>query len=333
MRYNTLGIQVTNLCNMTCAHCITDSSPSARGDLDWPDIDAAVRSAAPHVDGVCVTGGEPLLRRDLTLQTIALTRELGLRSSMVSNGYWAKRPELGRPTIHELIGAGLQKLAISFDRFHNRLISDVAIANLLEISESLPLEIQLQYCGNCDDDAYDVATGFAARYDITLLTATVLPFGRGLQLARRDDADIDQVPDTACGVAVRPVLTPEGDLYTCCGPARGASPLSPLRLTAPDAAGVGDALGCGASDPILNTIYMKGPRALLPHLSPETVERVGARLLDNSICSLCRTITDDADAVAELRDALADDRMRLMAVSAVMAQARQKESVGGSCRQ
>lgn len=92
MRYNTFGIQVTNKCNMTCGHCITESSPKARGDLSWPQIEAAVRSAAPHVDGVCVTGGEPLLRRDLTLRTIRLTRELGLRSSMVTNGYWARTP-------------------------------------------------------------------------------------------------------------------------------------------------------------------------------------------------------------------------------------------------
>lgn len=224
MRYNTLGVQVTNTCNMTCRHCITDSSPKARGDLTWPQIEAAARSAAPHIDGVCVTGGEPLLRRDLALRTIRLTRELGLRSSMVTNGYWARAPGEARSVWDALEEAGLQKLAVSFDRFHDRIVSAASLDVLLAARAGRPVEVQVQYCGDGDDEAYRAAEKIAKRYGAALATAAVLPFGRGRQLAMKRGVDAAAVPGDPCGVAVRPVLTPEGELFTCCGPARGAAP-------------------------------------------------------------------------------------------------------------
>lgn len=318
MRYNTLGIQVTNTCNMACGHCITDSSPHARGDLTWQQIEAAVRSAAPQVDGVCVTGGEPLLRRDVTLRTIRLTRELGLRSSMVSNGYWTRTADEARATWHELETAGLQKLAVSFDRFHDRIINGRTLDVLLATGANTSIEIQVQYCGDRGDQAYRVAEATAAHHGVTLVTAEVLPFGRGRALAIRRDVNLAAVPDAPCGVAVRPVLTPEGELFTCCGPARGAADHSPLRLRTRAADDVGAALAVGATNPILNLIHTKGPRALFDRLSPVLRERVSKRLLDGSICSLCRAITDDSDAVRELEATLERDRLRLVALSAVM---------------
>lgn len=327
MRYNTLGIQVTNTCNMTCAHCITDSSPQARGDLTWPQIEAAVRSAAPHVDGVCVTGGEPLLRRELAFRTIRLTRDLGLRSSMVSNGYWARTPDEAHTVWHDLEKAGLHKLAVSFDRFHDRIVSAQSLDVLLETGAGTSIEIQVQYCGDRADAAYRTAEAMAARHGVALVTAEVLPFGRGRQLAIQRTVDLADVPDDPCGVAVRPVLTPEGELFTCCGPARGADDLSPLRLNATTADDVGTALSSGATNPILNLIHNTGPRALFDRLSPALRERVSKRLLDGSICSLCRAITDDRDAVTELESTLETDRLRLVALSALMRNAQDELTV------
>lgn len=81
---------------------------------------------------------------------------------------------------------------------------------------------------------------------------------------------------------------------------------------------MGSALGSGAGDPILNVIHTQGPRALFDHLSPQTRERVAGRVIDHSLCALCRAITDDDEAVRELRKALEHDRLRLIALSAVM---------------
>lgn len=148
MRYNVLGIHITNVCNLTCDHCITDSSPHARGDLEWPRIEGAIRSAAPYVDGVCVTGGEPLLRRETTMRVIRLTRALSLRSSIVTNGYWARDRSEAARVFSELEDAGLDRLAVSFDRFHDRLVSSSSLNMLLATGADTSIEIQVQYCGD-----------------------------------------------------------------------------------------------------------------------------------------------------------------------------------------
>jgi organic radical activating enzyme len=303
---------------LVCAHCITDSSPGARGDLSWPEIEAAVRSAAGEVDGVCVTGGEPLLRREVTLKTIRLTRELGLRSSLVTNGYWARTRREADRVVAELEAAGLQKLAVSFDRYHDRLVSQDSLQTLVAAAAATSVQVQIQYCGEQTDDAYAQAARIAAGYGVALQTARVLPFGRGRRITLRRRVEVDEVADEPCGVAVRPVLTPEGELFTCCGPARGAAAHSPLRLGIAAAGDVGSALRAGAVEPILNVIHTKGPRALFERLGPAARQRVSAGLRDPSICSLCRAITDDEDAVGELRAQLQHERWRLMALSAVM---------------
>ncbi|WP_024800566.1 radical SAM protein [Nocardia sp. BMG51109] len=329
MRYNTLGIHLTNACNLSCGHCITDSSPHARGDLTWPQIEAAVRSAAAHVDGVCITGGEALLRRELALRTIRLTRSLGLRASLVTNGFWARSRAEADAMVAELVDAGLDKLAVSFDRYHftpkHRGVRAELLDTLLAAAAAAPdLELVVQYCGRGEDDAYRIAAQAAARHAARLETAAVLPFGRGRNLLLRREVDINEVPDGPCGVVGRPILTPEGDFYTCCGPARGAHAESPLRLPIDSAADVGGALARAEVDPIINTIHTHGPKAMLGMLSDVTRRRVSENLLDGSMCSLCRAITDDAEATDEVRTALSGNEVRLIALSAVLGVAQNK---------
>lgn len=319
MRYNTLGIHVTDTCNMTCGHCITDSSPQARGDLAWEEINDAVRSAAPQIDGVCVTGGEPLLRPDITYATIALAHSLGLVASLITNGFWAKTEKRAHHVFFRLKRSGLNKMGVSADGYHDeKITSDGTLERLLALASRYEIPCKIQYCGPDKGAALDRVRALAQRHGAELLTSEVLPFGRGLQIAARRHADIANVPDEACGVAVRPVYTPQGDLYTCCGPARGATDGSPLRLPASGGRDVGDALRKASSDPLLNVIHLQGPRALYERLSPATRERVAGRLLDESFCSLCRAITDDPDAVAELREELEPERWRLVAAAAYM---------------
>ncbi|MGY1984295.1 radical SAM protein [Nocardia gipuzkoensis] len=337
MRYNTLGIHLTNACNLTCGHCITDSSPQARGDLAWPQIEAAVRSAAEHVDGVCVTGGEALLRRELALRTIRLTRSLGLRSSMVTNGFWARSLAEAQSIMFELVLAGLDKLAVSFDRYHftpkHRAISGQLLDTLLTAGAGTSLELVVQYCGSGDDDAYDIAEQAAVRHGARLETAQVLPFGRGRNLLLPRAVEVAEIPDGPCGVVGRPILTPEGDFYTCCGPARGAAEHSPLRLAIETAADVGEALAAAEVDPIINTIHTQGPKAMFGMLSAPTQARVSRNLLDGSMCSLCRAITDDESAVGELRTSMAGSEVRLVALSAMLGAAQNElKERQGSCR-
>ena len=68
-RLNYLFWETTHACNLHCRHCGSDCGPRLSGELSTDEIKAAFRSISEDFDAktimVAVTGGEPLLRKDL----------------------------------------------------------------------------------------------------------------------------------------------------------------------------------------------------------------------------------------------------------------------------
>jgi MoaA/NifB/PqqE/SkfB family radical SAM enzyme len=87
-----LNVEITRLCNQTCSYCFNGSGPGARADE--LGVDAWGRfltvQRALGLQSVHVTGGEPFVDgRALDLLSAAQT--LGLRTSVLSNGYKVER--------------------------------------------------------------------------------------------------------------------------------------------------------------------------------------------------------------------------------------------------
>jgi radical SAM enzyme (rSAM/lipoprotein system) len=115
--------ECTLRCNLNCLHCGSDClADSRQADMPIEDFLAAIlplRDSHPP-DGITVviTGGEPLLRKDLPECGKAL-REHGFRWSIVTNGFGYT------PEIHSrLISSGMGAITVSLDGLeesHNRL--------------------------------------------------------------------------------------------------------------------------------------------------------------------------------------------------------------------
>ncbi len=111
---NYLFWECTTRCNLHCLHCGSDcAAASADSDMPLEDFlrafDTIPKKEIAHPFTVVLTGGEPLLRPDLTEVGHALRRR-GVGWSMVSNG-WLYDQEIHR----RLMGAGLGALTISLD--------------------------------------------------------------------------------------------------------------------------------------------------------------------------------------------------------------------------
>jgi cyclic pyranopterin phosphate synthase len=119
--HNNLRISVTDRCNLRCTYCmVEDVTFLNRSELlSYEEIAHFVRVAVPlGIDKIRLTGGEPLLRRDLDrlirlLRTILGIRDLGLTTNGLLLADQASR-------LHE---AGLHRLNVSLDtldpqRFH-----------------------------------------------------------------------------------------------------------------------------------------------------------------------------------------------------------------------
>ena len=127
-RLRTLIYEVTQRCNHACLHCYNVWHPDLQGrsaysrdELDTRQALALLNKALDETrcDHVTLTGGEPLLRADLT-QILDLLRARDVRVTVISNGRL-----LTGPTVADLIerGVGLFELPLLSRRreVHDRL--------------------------------------------------------------------------------------------------------------------------------------------------------------------------------------------------------------------
>jgi cyclic pyranopterin phosphate synthase len=111
--HDELRISVTDRCNLRCAYCMPEEPtwfPRAE-ILSYEEIVSIVRILARRgVRGLRVTGGEPLLRRDLPRLIGMLASIPGVEElSLTTNGLLLER--LAR----DLIAAGLERVNVSLD--------------------------------------------------------------------------------------------------------------------------------------------------------------------------------------------------------------------------
>src|ERR1041385_4137242 len=109
-----LRLSVTDRCNLRCAYCMPEDDYVwlPREDvLHFEEISALVDVFIDlGVDKVRLTGGEPLLRRDLPTLVRLLAAKPGLRDlAMTTNGV------LLADQIDALNAAGLQRITVSID--------------------------------------------------------------------------------------------------------------------------------------------------------------------------------------------------------------------------
>jgi len=113
---NYLFWECTTRCNLNCLHCGSDcSKDSLHDDMPLDDFLAAldtIKAPLKHFT-VVLTGGEPLLRKDIELCGREI-RKRGMKWSMVSNGHlYDEQKHIS------LLNAGLGALTISLDGLKN----------------------------------------------------------------------------------------------------------------------------------------------------------------------------------------------------------------------
>jgi cyclic pyranopterin phosphate synthase len=113
-RINYLRISVTDRCNLRCAYCMPPEGVPLVwrwGILSYEEIAEVARTAAAMgVTKIRLTGGEPLVRRDLTRLVKMLAAIDGIRDlAMTTNGILLSRHA------RSLAAAGLQRVNVSLD--------------------------------------------------------------------------------------------------------------------------------------------------------------------------------------------------------------------------
>ncbi len=109
-----LFIEMTNRCNEHCLHCGSSCGDStSEGMLTGDEIKAFLKKTAERFDvrnfQLCITGGEPLLRRDF-FDIMAYAKSLGYNWGMTSNGTL-----IDKKTAALLRETGMKTISVSID--------------------------------------------------------------------------------------------------------------------------------------------------------------------------------------------------------------------------
>jgi len=218
-----LRISVTDRCNMRCDYCrpAADAYKAEPHDqiLRYEEIERIVRVAAEMgVSKLRITGGEPLVRRDLPVLVEKLANIPGITDlSMTTNATL-----LGKYA-EELVSAGLNRINISLDslnalRFHKLtggelapVLAGIQAANAAGLTP-IKLNTVLMRGINAGDGCSEVAEliDFAAANNATIRFIELMPMKQGMdwdacyisidEVLQRDDVrqrvDVDAVLKT-----------------------------------------------------------------------------------------------------------------------------------------
>ena len=121
------GLMLTDWCNAACACCYACCGPAGQ---TWMSLEEALRvwqglvQASPHGCRVHLTGGEAFGRYDhlLAVCQAAARAGLGPLEAVETNGFWAADEALVRRRLAELSAAGMGRLTVSADPYHQQFV-------------------------------------------------------------------------------------------------------------------------------------------------------------------------------------------------------------------
>lgn len=225
-RVDYLRVSVTDRCNLRCTYCMpAEGLPLRPRDelLTYEDITFTVRVAnALGIDRIRITGGEPLLRRDLAelvrmLREETTTRELALTTNAL----------LLHKHAHALREAGLDRLNVSLDSLDPDRFERLTRSRLLEetwrgidaASDAGfdPIKVNTVVLAGFNDDELERWVELTQTRPLIVRFLELMPIGEGAALRAHggyfDLSAARRALEASAGL--QPVIAPHGN-----GPAR-----------------------------------------------------------------------------------------------------------------
>jgi radical SAM protein with 4Fe4S-binding SPASM domain len=230
--------EITYACNQKCKYCIARAGKPAPDELSQKEIDTVLTELIELKVGLInITGGEPLLKKDMVLYIAEKASDSGIELELLTNG------SLVTPDIaHKLYNAGIQYAQVSIDCVHPHVHDaqrgvpgswEKAVDSIAYLREA-GIHVMAAAVMNNETVPYFVETrNFLDSIADTVKMGTVMPMGKGennaclltpdtylqLQILRNTTED-NLLTDfifcrERCSIGTTPVIAPNGDVYPC----------------------------------------------------------------------------------------------------------------------
>lgn len=223
---HTLTILCTYQCTAACKQCCFESSPAIRGRLSKETIIARITEAKtsfPSLKVVVFSGGEAMMLKDDLFAAIAYCTAEGLRTRIVSNGYWGRTPRSASVAVNKLKDAGLSELNISTGVDHRQWVPLDSVVNAAVCAAEAGMFCLVTVESESSDErvvdqlmdnprfARQVRQGA-----VSFQSNSWMPFNTGAE-DRKQEVDLHELRRGCAQVIDTVVVTPHDNLSACCG--------------------------------------------------------------------------------------------------------------------
>lgn len=180
-----LRLSVTDRCDLRCFYCLPGDYRDFSEPEEWltfDEIERVIRAfTALGVRRVRVTGGEPLVRKDLPTLVTQLSAIDGLEDlSLSTNAVGLSRQS------DALKAAGISRINVSLDSLRAERFKDITRGNLDKVIDGLmtakqsgftPIKINMVIMKGINDDEVEDMIEFCIKHDFTLRFIETMPIG------------------------------------------------------------------------------------------------------------------------------------------------------------
>jgi hypothetical protein len=222
LSFNALVLIPSDHCNIKCRHCAPECGPSLKSAWNVDLLKKCITDAAKLENlqkRLHFAGGEPFLYFPQMLELCAHARSSGFASTVVTNGFWAKKPERAKGMFRRLADAGMFSVELSTDIFHQEHIPIVIIRQAIQVLKSTGLSIVLRVVTTRRHTVSDTMRQFSTDDldGIEVLGSPAVPMGRALLEVQ--DEEFYRSVDGARGCCERLLnltVRSDGSVFPCC---------------------------------------------------------------------------------------------------------------------
>lgn len=217
MNRENVIFNICNRCNVKCRHCSNSDILNSMDEIDSEMLlDCLKECASANIEQVTFVGGEPFLYIDKLKLYCSTARQLGLKTCIITNGYWGKTIENARKVLISI--KGLDSLLVSSDLYHLEHISAETIKNVIDASLEMGIGISMNAtCASKEER--DAIRGTYEEYKnkIIINTHMLMPIGaaKDLEIARWKLSERKTKLAPVCGIG-NYLVEMDGEVHGCC---------------------------------------------------------------------------------------------------------------------
>lgn len=321
MRPKTLVFVTTHKCSAQCKNCCFSCSPQKQQRLTIGEmvyyIDQVKNDFSDSVKLLVLTGGESFLLGDELISIIEYAHSHGLRTRIVTNGYWAMTEESAIKKISQLRKSGLDEINFSTGDEHMQWIPLDNIYNGIKASmgQGIVTAVNIETHNSSSFNStifinqgnlfkyFDKTT---YRYPLRVVSGLWVPFAKHEQITYEEKKS----PHPAFGcdsILTTLAISPYSQLMACCG--LPCEYLTTLRLGNLKEYTIKELYESQYRDLFKLWLFTEGPQSIMEYIHEK--KGITGPIVGHS-CQICADILKNKENIECLRNNYDDIRNRVL---------------------